>query len=61
MNFKQFHSTANGHFRTIIIRGRVIGGRGLRLQSKLGNAIRLDRLEYLLAQARKQKRSTQGQ
>lgn len=52
MNFKQFRRPANGHARTAIVNGRIVGGRGFRLQSKLGRAISLDRLEKLLADAR---------
>lgn len=48
MNMKQFRQPANGHSRTAIKKGRVVDGRGFRLQSKLGKAIRLDRLERLL-------------
>ncbi|MEO7863103.1 MAG: hypothetical protein ABIU05_22235 [Nitrospirales bacterium] len=52
MNFKQFRKPANGHSRTAIAGGRVVGGRGFRLMSKIGqNAISLNRLEDLLAQA----------
>ena len=51
MNFKQFRQPANGHSRTARVNGRIVGGRGLRLMSKIGqNAISLDRLERLLAQ-----------
>ena len=40
----------NGHSRTTIVKRRVVGGRGFRLMSKIGQqAIRLDRLERLLA------------
>ncbi|UVT18993.1 MAG: hypothetical protein H8K03_14405 [Nitrospira sp.] len=53
MNFKQFRRPANGHARTAFAGGRKVGGRGLRLQSKLGKAIDLQRLESLLAEARK--------
>lgn len=56
MNFKQFRRPANGHSRTAFAGGRKVGGRGLRLQSKLGKTIDLDRLEYLLAQAHKPSR-----
>ncbi len=45
MNFKQFRSPANDHGR--MRNGR--GGRGLRLQSKLGTSISLSRLEHLLS------------
>jgi hypothetical protein len=52
MNFKQFRQPANGHARTARVNGRIVGGRGLRLMSKIGQqAISLDRLERLLAQA----------
>lgn len=51
MNFKQFRRPANGHSRTAIASGRVVGGRGFRLMSKIGqNAISLSRLERLLAE-----------
>jgi hypothetical protein len=55
MNFKQFRRPANGHSRTAIAGGRVVGGRGFRLMSKIGqNAISLNRLEQLLpTQSRK--------
>lgn len=57
MNFKQFRQPANGHNRTARVNGRVVGGRGFRLMSKIGqNAISLNRLEQLLAEA-KQKRA----
>jgi len=52
MTFKQFRKPANGHSRTAIKNGRIVGGRGFRLQSKLGKAIGLRRLEQLLAEAR---------
>jgi hypothetical protein len=52
MNFKQFRQPANGHSRTAKVGGRIVGGRGLRLMSKIGqNAISLNRLEQFLAQA----------
>ena len=55
MNFKQFRKPANGHSRTAIAGGRVVGGRGFRLMSKIGQqAIGLHRLELLLNQARTQ-------
>ncbi len=54
MTFKQFRKPANGHNRTAIVNGRIIGGRGFRLQSKLGPSISVDRLEQLLEQARMQ-------
>ena len=60
MNMKQFRQPANGHSRTAIVGGRIRGGRGLRLQSKLGNAISLDQLESLLAQARKSSTNRQS-
>ena len=54
MNFKQFRQPANGHSRTARMNGRIVGGRGLRLMSKIGqDAISLDRLERLLDQARR--------
>jgi hypothetical protein len=53
MTFKQFRRPANGHSRTAIAGGRVIGGRGFRLMSKIGqDAISLHRLEQLLAHAK---------
>ena len=53
MNFKQFRKPANGHSRTAIVGGRLVGGRGFRLLSKIGQqAISLNRLELLLAQAK---------
>ena len=53
MNFKQFRQPANGHARTARVNGRVVGGRGLRLMSKIGQqAISLNRLEQLLARAK---------
>jgi hypothetical protein len=56
MNFKQFRRPANGHSRTAIAGGHVVGGRGFRLMSKIGqNAISLNRLEQLLAQAQRQR------
>ena len=58
MNFKQFRQPANGHARTARVNGRIVGGRGLRLMSKIGQqAVSLDRLEQLLAHA---KRKGQG-
>jgi hypothetical protein len=52
MNFKQFRKPANGHARTALVNGRVVGGRGFRLLSKIGQgAIGLHRLERLLADA----------
>jgi hypothetical protein len=55
MNFKQFRRPANGHSRTAIAGGRIVGGRGFRLMSKIGqNAISLNRLEQLLARAKQQ-------
>jgi len=54
MNFKQFRQPANGHSRTARVHGRIVGGRGLRLMSKIGqNAISLNRLEQLLVDARR--------
>jgi hypothetical protein len=53
MHFKQFRKPANGHSRTALVNGRIVGGRGFRLMSKIGpNAISLNRLEQLLAEAR---------
>ena len=53
MNMKQFRRPANGHSRTAIVGGRIVGGRGFRLMSKIGQqAISLNRLELLLAQAK---------
>ena len=52
MNFKQFRRPANGHSRTAIAGGRIVGGRGFRLMSKIGQgAIGLHRLEQLLTEA----------
>lgn len=57
MNFKQFRQPANRHSRTAIVNGRVVGGRGFRLMSKIGrNAISLNRLEQLLAHAKQKAR-----
>ncbi len=54
MNMKQFRKSANMRSRTAIAGGRIVGGRGFRLMSTIGqNAISLDRLERLLALARK--------
>lgn len=51
MNFKQFRKPANGHGRTAKVNGRIVGGRGFRLMSKIGQqAISLNRLEQLLRQ-----------
>ena len=56
MNFKQFRRPANGHSRTAIAGGRVVGGRGFRLMSKIGQqAISLNRLEQLLADAKRKR------
>jgi hypothetical protein len=53
MNFKQFRQPANGHSRTAKVGGRIVGGRGFRLLSKIGQqAISLTRLEQLLAHAK---------
>lgn len=60
MNMKQFRQPANGHSRVAMVGGQIRGGRGLRLQSKLGKAISLDRLESLLAQARRPRLNTQN-
>ena len=54
MNFKQFRQPANGHSRTARVNGVIRGGRGMRLQSKLGQAIGLKRLEALLTEAKRQ-------
>ena len=52
MNTKQSRQPANGHSRTAIAGGRIVGGRGFRLLSKIGQgAIDLHRLEHLLAEA----------
>jgi hypothetical protein len=57
VNFKQFRRPANGHSRTAIAGGRVVGGRGFRLMSKIGqNAISLHRLEQLLTQPKQKGR-----
>jgi hypothetical protein len=51
MNTKQFRQPANGHSRTAKVGGRIVGGRGFRLMSKIGQqAISLNRLEQLLRQ-----------
>ena len=36
MNFKQFRQPANGHSRTALAGGRIVGGRGFCLMSKIG-------------------------
>jgi hypothetical protein len=52
MNFKQFRKPENGHSRTAKVGGRIVGGRGFRLMSKIGqHAISLTRLEQLLTEA----------
>jgi hypothetical protein len=57
MNMKQFRKPANMHSRTAIVGGRVVGGRGFRLLSKIGqHAINLHRLEQLLAHAKQKGR-----
>lgn len=56
MNMKQFRRPANGHSRMAKINGRVVGGRGLRLQSKLGKSVSVDRLEKLLKEDRQRKK-----
>lgn len=49
---------ANGHSRTAIKNGRIVGGRGLRLMSKIGQqAISLGRLEILLKQDQQRKQA----
>jgi len=60
MNFKQFRQPANGHSRSAKVGGRIVGGRGFRLMSKLGQGIQLDRLERLLAEAKQPKPKPQG-
>lgn len=56
MNFKQFRSPSNDHPRMVRIRGRLVGGRGFRLMSKIGRgAISLSRLERLLDDARRRR------
>jgi hypothetical protein len=53
MNTKQFRQPANGHSRTARVNGRIVGGRGFRLMSKIGQGtIELHRLEQSLAQAK---------
>jgi hypothetical protein len=60
MNFKQFRQPTNGHNRTARVNGRIVGGRGFRLMSKIGQqAISLNRLEHLLADAKRTR--TEGQ
>ena len=57
MNMKQFRKPANMHSRTAIAGGRIVGGRGFRLMSKIGQqAISLHRLEHLLAEIRPPKK-----
>ena len=57
MNTKQFRQPANGHSRTARVNGRIVGGRGFRLMSKIRqNAISLDRLERLFARAKEKGR-----
>jgi hypothetical protein len=54
MNFKQFRQPANRHSRTAKVGGHMVGGRGFRLMSKIGqHAISLNRLEQLLAHAKR--------
>lgn len=54
MNMKQFRSPSNDHGRMVRINGRLVGGRGFRLMSKIGSgAIELKRLERLLDEARR--------
>ncbi|SLM46780.1 protein of unknown function [Nitrospira japonica] len=56
MNFRQFRSPSNDHGRMVKINGRMVGGRGFRLQSKIGRgAVELGRLERLLIEARRPK------
>ena len=53
MNTKQFRQPANGHSRVAKVGGRIVGGRGFCLMSKIGqNAISLNRLEQLFARAK---------
>lgn len=55
MNMKQFRSPSNDHGKMVLINGRMVGGRGFRLMSKIGRgAIDLDRLERLLAESKRQ-------
>ena len=57
MNFKQFRQPANGHSRAARVNGRIVGGHGLRLMSKIGQqAISLHRLEQLLAETQPPKK-----
>ena len=57
MNFKQFRQPANGHNRTARVNGRIVGGRGFRLMSKIGqNVISLTRLGQLLSDAKRKGR-----
>lgn len=62
MNFKQFRQPANGHSRTARVNGRIVGGRGFRLMSKIGQqAISLNRLEQMLqAKEKGSANGTQG-
>ncbi len=61
MNVKQFRQPANGHSRTAKVGGRIVGGRGFRLMSKIGqNAISLSRLEQLLAEAQPRRAPRDG-
>jgi hypothetical protein len=54
MNMKQFRKPANMHSRTALVNGRIVGGRGFRLLSKIGQqAISLHRLEQLLVHAKR--------
>ena len=58
MNMKQFRSLANMHSRTAMVNGRLVGCRGFRLMSKIGqHAISLDRMEQWLAHAKQKGRS----
>jgi hypothetical protein len=57
MNVKQCRQPANGYSRTAKVGGRIVGGRGFRLMSKIGqHAISLTRLEQLLAYAKQKGR-----
>lgn len=61
MNVKQFRKPANGHSRTAMVNGWIVGGRGFRLMSKIGQgAIGSHRLEQLLAEAQPRGTPRQG-
>jgi hypothetical protein len=61
MNMKQFRKPANMHSRTAIAGGRIVGGRGFRLMSKLGKSISVSRLESLLAADRASQKAKKRQ